>query len=62
MAAEEQSDKVVSDMEVWMKQSFVTEILHMEKIAPTDVSTHAECLWRPKSGCEHSEVETGGFQ
>ena len=45
-----------------MKQSFVTEILHMEKISTTDVSTHAECLWRPKSGCEHSEVETGGFQ
>jgi len=38
MAAEGQSDKMVSDMEVQMKQSYVIEFLHAEKkIAPIDV-------------------------
>ena len=31
MAAEEQSDRMVSDMEVWMKQSGGIEFLLMEK-------------------------------
>ena len=31
------SDKTVSDMEVTMKQRFVTEFLHEEKIAAFDV-------------------------
>ena len=37
MAAEEQSDKMASDMEVHMKQRCVIEFLHAEKMAPTDV-------------------------
>jgi len=37
MAAEGQSDKMVSDMEVCMKQRCVIEFLHAEKIAPTDI-------------------------
>ena len=37
MAAEGQSDKTASDMEVCMKQMCVTEFLHVEKMAPTDV-------------------------
>jgi len=34
MTAEEQSDKMVSDVEVCMKQSCVTEFLHAEKWHP----------------------------
>jgi len=37
MAAEGQSDKVVFDMEVWMKQRSLTEFHHAEKIAPIDI-------------------------
>ena len=37
MAAEGQSDGMVSDMEVQMKQKCVTEFLNAEKMAPTDV-------------------------
>ena len=37
MAAEGQSDKMVSDMEVHMEQSCMTEFLHVEKIAPIDI-------------------------
>ena len=40
MAAEEQSDKMSSDMEVHMKQTFVTEFLHTDKMAPTDIHRH----------------------
>ena len=36
MIAEGQSDKMVSDMEVYMKQRCVTEFLHVEKRAHTD--------------------------
>ena len=36
MAAEGQSDKMASDMEVRMKQRCVIEFLHAEKIAPND--------------------------
>ena len=57
-AAEGQSDKVASDMEVCMKQRFITEFLHAEKIAPTFV----EHLWTPNSGYEHSEVVGAVFQ
>ena len=35
--AEGQSDRMASDMEVWMKQRCVTEFLHVEKMAPTDI-------------------------
>ena len=37
MAAQGQSDRMVSEMEVWMKQRCVTEFLHVEKIAPIDI-------------------------
>ena len=37
VAAEEQSDKMESDMEVHMKQRCVTKFLHLEKMAPTDI-------------------------
>ena len=37
MTAEGQSDKMVSDVEVHMKQRHETEFLHAEKIAPSDI-------------------------
>ena len=37
MAAEGQSDKMAFDMEVHIKQRYVTELLHKEKTAPTDI-------------------------
>ena len=40
MAAEGQSDRMVSDMEARMKQRCGTELLHMGKIAPTDIHRH----------------------
>ena len=40
MAAEGQSDKMVSDMEVRMKQRCVIKFLHAEKIAPSDIHQH----------------------
>ena len=64
MAAEGQSDKIVSDLEVHMKQRGVTEILCAEK--KRDIHWHssmlAEHLWRSNRGCEHSEAVGGVFQ
>ena len=40
MIAEGQSDKMVSDMEVHMKQRCAIEFLHAEKITPNDVHWH----------------------
>ena len=40
-AAEGQTDRMVSDMEVHMKQSFATDFLHMEKRGPSGVH---QCL------------------
>ena len=37
MTAEGQSDKMASDMEMWMKHRCVTEFLHAEQIAPSDI-------------------------
>ena len=37
MAAEGQSDRMASDMEMCMKWECVTEFLHVEKMAPTDI-------------------------
>ena len=37
MAAEGRSDRMTSDMEVCMKQRGVTEFLHTDKMAPTDI-------------------------
>ncbi len=41
MAAEGQSDKMASDMEVDTEQRCVVEFLHAEKMAPTDIH---QCL------------------
>jgi len=41
MAAEGHSDKMVSDIEVCMKQKCGTEFLHTEDIAPTGIH---QCL------------------
>ena len=41
MAIEGQSDKLVSDVVVHMKQRCVTEFLHEKKMAPTDIH---QCL------------------
>mgnify|MGYP001860934035 CR=1 FL=1 len=41
MAAEGQSDKMASDMEVRMKERCGIEFLHLEKMAPTDIH---QCL------------------
>ena len=57
MAAEGQSDKMTSDMEVSMEQISVTEYLHAEKNYTHCYSPmFAECLWRPNSECVHSEA------
>ena len=37
MAAEEQSDKMVSNMEVQMKQRCITEFLHVEEMTPLNI-------------------------
>ena len=63
MAAEGQSDRMTSGMEVCVKQRGVTEFLHAEALTPVDI---LQCLlntyWRPNSGSEHSEVVGGAFQ
>ena len=41
MTAEEQSDKIVSDVEVHMKQRCVIEFFHVEKVALIDIH---QCL------------------
>ena len=40
MAAEGQPDRMASDTEVCLKQRFVIEFLHVEKMAPTDIHGH----------------------
>ena len=41
MAAEGQSDRMVTDVEVQMKQRCVSEFPHVEKMAPIDIH---QCL------------------
>jgi len=48
MAAAGQSDAVVSDLGVWMKQKRVSEFLHEEKLALTDI--HQYLLNREAAG------------
>ena len=64
LAAEGHSDRMASDMEEQMKHlKCVTEFLHAEKSGTQWHSLMlAECLWRPESGCEHSEAVGGAFQ
>jgi len=59
MAAEGQSDRMTSDMEVRMKQRCATEFLHGEKVTPTDIHQH---LLNVSGDQEHSEVFGGVFQ
>ena len=60
MVAEGQSDSMVSDIEAWMRQRCVSEFLYAEKNCNHWHSLMlAVHLWRPSSGCEHSE-ELGG--
>ena len=40
MAAEGQSDKMLADVNVYMKQKCTVEFLHREKIASTDIHQH----------------------
>jgi len=40
MIAEGQSDRVVSDVEVGVKQGCVIEFLHVEIVVPTDIHRH----------------------
>jgi len=40
MSAEEQSDKMVTNMEVCTKKRCVTEFLHAEKMTSTDIHQH----------------------
>jgi len=49
MAADGQSDKMVSDLEVQVKQWCGTEFLHVEKMTPTDIH---QCLLMSVSGLE----------
>ena len=37
MAAKEQSDRTVSDMELWLKERGMMRFLHVEKMAPADI-------------------------
>ena len=59
MAAEGQSDRMVSDMEVYMKQRCVTEFHHAKNGTNLLSLTLAECLQIPNSGCEHSKAVGG---
>jgi len=54
MAAEGWSDKTAFDIEVRMEQRNGTEFFCAENAAPIAIHL-AEHLWRPNSGCEHSE-------
>lgn len=40
MVAERQSDKMASGIEMHMKQWYVTELFHVEKISPIDIHQH----------------------
>ena len=64
MAAEGQSYKMASDVEVQMNKgvSLNTFMRTKKKGSHWHSSTLAERLWRPNSGCEHSEAVGGVFQ
>jgi len=62
MAAEGQSDKMASDVEMHMKQRCVTEFLHLEKNdTPSHSSSLAESFWSSNSGHKHSEEISDAF-
>ena len=49
MAAEGQSGKMMSDMEVQMKQKCVTELRHVEKMSPIDIFQCLLCIYRDQT-------------
>ena len=59
MAAEGQSDKMVSDMEVQMKQRCGTEFFHVEKMTPTDIHRCLLNAYGDQTVDEHSEAVGG---
>ena len=62
MAAEGQPDKMVSDVEVRMKQRRVTEFLHVEKMVPTDIHWYLQNIYEDQIVDVSSEVVDGVFQ
>jgi len=48
MAAEGQPDRMVSGMEVQMKQRDGTEFLHVEKVAPIDICQRLQTFTKTK--------------
>ncbi len=64
MAAEGQSERMASNVEVCMKQRYGTEVLHVEKMEPTDIHQCllADYLWRPSRGCENTGAVGDVFQ
>ena len=62
MAAEGQSDKVVSDMEAHLNQRCIVEFFQLINGTHWHSSTPVQHCWKPKSGCEHREVVSGAFQ
>ena len=49
MAAEEQTDKLVPDMEVHMKQKCGIEFLHAEKFVPVDIHRNLLNVYEDKT-------------
>jgi len=62
MAAEGQSDKMASDMEVCMEQRHLTEFLRGKNGTHWHPLMFAERWWRPNSGYELREAVSSAFQ
>jgi len=60
MAAERQSDRMASDLQVCMKQRSSIEFFHAEKIVPIDIAWLLQNI-HGDNGCEHTEVVGGVF-
>mgnify|MGYP001864562310 CR=1 FL=1 len=54
MAAEGQSDTMVSDIVLHMKRRCEIEFLHVEKMAPTEISHHSQNVY----GAQPVDVST----
>lgn len=49
-------------LEAYMKQRCGNHFMLVEKVVHVHIHwCLAECLWRPKSSCEHSKARGGGF-
>lgn len=60
MAAEDQSDRMSSDMKVQMKQRYVIECFHSEKIVPTDICLHLLSISGDKTVDVSTARQVGG--